>query len=205
VLVGKNTVVIIDEVSMLSEAVLNVFIQRGCKLILVGDPDQLVVQKMFDYEPYKIFELTKNFRSKRPDIKTVVAKLRESVMQNKIPAIKSSEDVEMHTKFSEFVERVRDLDSLVLAYKNTTVERYNSLGLYSSTVHKAQGETFQTIAVDVTDILSSYTTNNTRVNKLEKEDMLKLLYVGISRAEQKVILFTGDSRTWANETRKLRR
>ena len=59
---------------------------------------------------------------------------------------------------------------------------------YAGTVHSAQGATFDEVFIDVTDFAVP--------NDPISQTLLRLMYVGLSRARQTAHIFVGESRTW---------
>ena len=81
---------------------------------------------------------------------------------------------------------------------------YDPKHLYSSTIHKSQGQSIESVFIDLTDVYSAMTRKPTRFNNFNKpisiQDYMKLIYVAISRMKKEAHIFIGKSRDY----RKLR-
>lgn len=138
----KNTILIIDEVSMLTDEHLDTLKQVtnlvNGKLILIGDSNQLAPVKQSDIS--KAFKentirLTQVVRQSSALFKTVDA-LRNFVETDTFPALDIDGINCIHLPQDEFEEMIKqdmssnhwvNTDSRVLAYKNDQVKHYNDL------------------------------------------------------------------------------
>lgn len=72
--------------------------------------------------------------------------------------------------------------------------------LYASTVHKSQGDTLESVFIDFTDIQSAYKRKPSQFNNyaegISYDEMLRLLYVAMSRAKKNVNIFAGKTRNY---------
>lgn len=72
---------------------------------------------------------------------------------------------------------------------------------YACTVHKSQGASYDTVFIDVTDIVSQKnkkpTTHNNYAKPIAYNTYLRLMYVAISRMRINAVLFVGDIRTYS--------
>ena len=79
-------------------------------------------------------------------------------------------------------------------------EVYKPKHLYSCTIHKSQGQSIQSVFIDLTDIKSALTRKPTKFNGYNKpisvQDYMKLLYVAISRMQKEAHIFIGDKRDY---------
>ena len=77
---------------------------------------------------------------------------------------------------------------------------YDPKHLYSSTIHKSQGQSIESVFIDLTDIYSAMTRKPTRFNNFNKpisiQDYMKLIYVAISRMKKEAHIFIGKSRDY---------
>ncbi|EPX3987288.1 ATP-dependent DNA helicase [Campylobacter fetus] len=77
---------------------------------------------------------------------------------------------------------------------------YDPKHLYSSTIHKSQGQSIESVFIDLTDVYSAMTRKPTRFNNFNKpisiQDYMKLLYVAISRMKKEAHIFIGKSRDY---------
>lgn len=77
---------------------------------------------------------------------------------------------------------------------------YHPKLLYASTIHKAQGDTLESVFIDFADIQAAYKKKPTQYNNFTEgisyDEMLRLLYVAISRAKKNVHIFAGDTRNY---------
>jgi exodeoxyribonuclease-5 len=89
--------------------------------------------------------------------------------------------------FYGFKERFILLEGLEIEFKGKMQYVDKSLGYgYASTVHKAQGGTYDTIYIDLNDFL--YVKHNPKFPRRNHRFSMKLLYTAISRASNKVII-----------------
>jgi len=197
--VEDGCMIIVDEVSMLTDKMISYIRNKyqDIRLVLVGDPQQLTVNRMFDHSRYKKAILTRNFRSANDEIKETVGMLKSCVDNRTFPKFKISDSLISIKSHRQFVDMARKDNAKVLAYTNTLIERYWEAGCDAMTIHKAQGKTYDVIYLDLSNIFMQYKNrNNPFRNGLELVPMLKLIYVGVSRAREKVVLFTGNTRDW---------
>jgi len=169
------------------------------KIILVGDKDQLVVGNCVDITSFPHYELTENMRVKSLALERLVSHLSLSRQTQSIPDFKEhrGEHLEIVTDFSQFIHKVKECkdEHLVLAYRNTIVAKYNELVGEGITVFKAQGQSVDTVFVDMTDIYSAYDQQKTKWNNpISLDEMLRMILVGMSRARHKIVVFYGKSR-----------
>ena len=68
--------------------------------------------------------------------------------------------------------------------------------LFSSTIHKSQGSGFDTVFIDGSDIENAGS-NSLFNHRAPINDLLRLIYVGVSRMKKKVVIFNGDSRDYS--------
>ena len=124
---------------------------------------------------------------------------------------KATEDDE---KFTVFVRTTDGIDYKIYHYKSTSavnnqLEIYRKANdkasywklfnssfrlkhSYACTVHKAQGETYDTVFVDVADILTAYQAKKSRYNNpIPLDTFLRLYYVALSRMKSHAYVYTG--------------
>lgn len=203
-LVTRYTTMIVDEMSMMSERMLEEALKYVKRIILVGDKNQLVVNKMCDISRYKHFYLRKNMRSSDKDILDIVKRLKGAVEGKGMPKIVSNGSITVTDKFDDIVTTAKSRNCKLLAYKNTNIDKYIELGIDAISIHKAQGSSYDMCIVDAQDVIASYVTKNRQANKLTREEMLKLLYVAISRAREEVLIFVNGKRSFAKYRKDVR-
>jgi len=99
-------------------------------------------------------------------------------------------------KLEEKLEEYKNEDN-ESAYWNLYEMSFRLKHIYSSTIYKSQGSTYDTVFIDATDLVSSYTAEETYYKKPISYDLfLRLLYVAISRMKSKCYLFLGDKREY---------
>ncbi len=63
---------------------------------------------------------------------------------------------------------------------------------YACTIHKAQGETYDTVFVDAADIIAAYQVRKSRYNNpISLDTFLRLYYVALSRMKSQAYVYTG--------------
>lgn len=192
--------ILIDEASMLPMHVMDHLInERSNKLILVGDPDQLVVGNCVKINQFEHVTLTENMRAKSLALEKLVEHLAQSVRTQTMPDFKlhRGEHLTIIEDFGTYVAEIHKEQGskLVMAYRNAIVEKYEELVDEGITVHKAQGQSVDIVFIDMSDIYSAYAQQKTQWNNpISKNEMLRMILVGMSRARHKIIVFYGKSR-----------
>ena len=195
---------LIDEASMMPIYIFqHILTQTTNKVIFVGDPDQLTVGINVDIKTFPHTELLVNMRAKSEALKAFTTELSTAVKTMTLPDLKRhvGEHLLVVNDFKEFVDMIRNEDSqnsfAVLGYRNRVVDKYKELTGTGITVHKAQGQSYDTVYVDYKDIQTAYTQTKTQWNNpLSMSDYLRLTLVAFSRAKHKIIVFYGDSRIY---------
>lgn len=192
--------ILIDEASMLQRCVMEHLIKLGNKIILVGDANQLTVGDTIDLLAYPHSLLTQNMRAKSEALKNMVSYLTQCVETQTIPNFSEFKGEHLYStdNYKLFLELISKCDDskIVLAYRNKIVDNYNELVGNAFTVHKSQGKTYHTVFIDYSDIMDSYTKKKTKYNNpISLDDFLRLTLVGFSRAQARVVVFYGKSRS----------
>ena len=69
--------------------------------------------------------------------------------------------------------------------------------LFASTVHKAQGSSYSTVFIDISDIWSAYATKKSQWNNpITLNACMRLIYVAMSRMRVRAVCFTGATRKY---------
>ncbi len=197
-----DDIILIDEASMLKICILKHLVAKGNKIILVGDPRQLVVGLTVAIDSYPSYELTQNMRAKSEKLSHLVDCLTEAVeLDTAINMVDHIGDhlefINDHDEFKRIATRVDNINSQTLAYTNKVVDSYIEHCDTGLTVHKSQGKSYDEVYFDVRDLIDAYTKRRNKYNNpLDKQTYLRLLLVGISRAMYKVYLFVGEKRNW---------
>jgi hypothetical protein len=191
--------ILIDEASMLTTYIMEYLMTLPNQIILVGDKNQLVVGNCVDITNFPSYELTQNMRAKSKALVELVKDLSISRETQSIPDFKKhrGEHLTIITDFGIYIEEIKKCkdEHLVLAYRNNIVEKYQELVEEGMTVHKAQGQSVDTVFIDMTDIYSAYAQNKTKYNNpISLDEMLRMILVGMSRARHKIVVFYGSSR-----------
>ena len=137
-LIPDNTLVIVDEASMLDDFLLKEIqkgVPTGCKIVYLGDEFQL---NPVGYETTPAFnqgvkpvELTELTRANNPELAQLVVTLRNAVAFNTIPKIKKGNHIKLLDKAHFEKEMIgafkNNEDAKVIAWRNKTVKDYNSI------------------------------------------------------------------------------
>ena len=97
-------------------------------------------------------------------------------------------------------EEYLDFKDSLDEYWKRVDEVYEPKHLYDCTIHKYQGQSIDSVFIDLTDIHSALTRKPTRYNNFNKpisvQDYMKLIYVAISRMRKGAHIFIGDKRDY---------
>lgn len=197
----SKDIVVIDEASMLKTHLLSHLAKKGNKIILVGDPNQLTVGININMMDYPYVELKENMRTKNKDLQHLVNCLSKSVDTEIATLIKDHigdhlELIEDHKEFRRLISS-RDKDSSVMAYTNNIVDKYQEHHEVGMSLHKSQGKSYEEVYIDALDLIHNLTKKKNQFNNpLTLDQYLRLISVGVSRAREKVYMFTGNKRSW---------
>ncbi len=198
---SNDNPILIDEASMLPVYIMEHLIhKKNNKIILVGDPEQLVVGLCTKIKQFNHVILTQNMRAKSEAIKSLVEHLSSCVLTQSIPQFERyrGEHLTIITDYKTYLNEIEKCDNskLVLAYRNNIVENYQEQTGHGMTVHKAQGQSVDTVFIDMTDIYSAYVQQKTQYNNpISLDQFLRMVLVGMSRARHKIVVFYGKSRS----------
>lgn len=97
-----------------------------------------------------------------------------------------------------FLQKVlKMLPASYWTYKDKIIEPKH---LYATTIHKAQGQTIPEVFIDLTDIYAQIKRIPTKFNNFNKpisiKEMMKLIYVAVSRMQHKAHIFVGPIRNY---------
>jgi len=192
--------ILIDEASMLPVYIMKYLMEIPNKIILVGDPAQLVVGNCVKLDEYEGYTLTQNMRAKSRAIISLVQDLSDCVDTTTMPDFKKhrGSHLEVIEDFGQYITRINEDkgEKLILAYRNTIVDKYTELcEQEGETVYKAQGKSTDTVYLDMTDLYTAYSQQKTKYNNpISLNEMLRMVLVGMSRAKHKIVIFWGKSR-----------
>lgn len=125
--------VVVDEVSMLTNEVFETLLQSNAKkILLVGDLLQLpAIGNVVNLSKYKTLYLTSNIRQSNSDVSKFMEILRDSVSKRKVLNLSKVElpnDIKLYTNHKEFCKAYLDCNNQkrILAYSNKIVDSYNT-------------------------------------------------------------------------------
>lgn len=191
--------ILCDEASMMPTYIMKYLMTLPNKIILCGDPLQLVVGNCVDLTAFTGVDLTENMRSKSKALESLVEYLSKCVDTNTMPDLKDyyGEHLVKIENYPQFIDKVNKCgrEKLTLAYRNTQVDRLEELTGNAISSHKAQGKSVDEVFVDLSDIYNAYRQQKNRFNNpISLDDMLRLMLVSFSRARHKITFFMGNSR-----------
>lgn len=128
-----NSVIIIDESSMLEKAMLDVILNNciNCKIIFVGDKDQLpaIKQPAKVFDLYPVIELTDIVRQKKQDLIDTIEEARQAIYAEELILPDASPNVHIISSDKELHDVIKSFGSedKILSYTNDEVIKFNKL------------------------------------------------------------------------------